>query len=204
MLRRFLFLAIVWSLVSVFSTSCEPDCTCGPVGSYRVYTQGLDLIAYQTQGFDIKPVIDTAFHFAFGIQARFKQYSEQIALRTNSGSGFFGNAAYACDCPGPFYEVSDPVNDINLYLINPSQADTSLVNQKFMCFLYDGQELITLDSAIRFLRLNSEAYYYPNFSKITFELIEPSLFKGNRKIQCVTKLKSGKTFTAFTQDIYFK
>jgi hypothetical protein len=204
MLRRFLFLTVIWVLASVFSTSCEPECTCGPAGSYRIYTQGLDLVAYQTQGFDINPVIDTAFHFAFGIQAKLRQYAEQIALRTNSSPDFFGNAAYACDCPGPFYEVSDPVNDINLYLINPSQADTSIVNQKFMCFLYNGQELITLDSAIRFLRLNSEANNYSYFSSITFELIEPSLFLGNRKIQCVTRLKSGKTFTAFTQNIFFK
>jgi hypothetical protein len=204
MLRRFLFLTVIWVLASVFSTSCKDECVCGPPGTFRITTQGLDLKAYQTQGFGIKPVIDSAFSIAFGIQIDFKQLSERIALKANTGSDFFGNAAYACSCIGPSYEVPDPVNEINLYLINPLQGDTTLVSDKFRTNIFYGQEPITLDSAVFYMNAFKGNYYTPAFFGFTLELVEPSLFSGSRQIQCVTKLKSGKVFTASTQNIYFK
>lgn len=202
MLVRALVLSLLWVLLTLFSFSCIDDCVCGPPGTYRVTTQGLDLIAYQTQGFGTKPVIDTAFSIAFGLQTNFNQLLDQIAIKSQSRPYTIGNAAFACSCVEPTYQVPDPVKEVNLYLIDPIQGTEVLVSDNFRASY--GQELITLDSALRYMNSYLGNQFYRGPSGFLLELVEPASFSGRKQIKCLATLNSGKSFTAVSQMIFFK
>lgn len=203
MLNRVLVLSLLWVLLTLFSFSCIDDCQCPRSSVFDMVHQSFSLNPVQTQGFGTRPVIDTAYSLAFGIVLDIQYNQVKISDVEDNSRGQLIGSAYACDCLGDRFLNTDPVVNVELYMINSDLNDTLKVTDYFRASTFLSQAS-SVDSAINyFVQLSNDQYPY-TLNQLNLELIEPSQFIGNRKVFATLITRSGKTNFAVTQNIYFR
>ena len=96
-------------------------CDCSPTSTYENNYTDVSIIPYDTSGFNNKIVVDKVYKntFGLGISVIFEPVKISDNSKLFSGLGFNSALAFSdCDCIDDKYIYPDPIDYINIYIID--------------------------------------------------------------------------------------
>lgn len=132
--------------IQFLGTSCFPSCDCDPIKTFERTYNGIELKAWDTSGFQIEEVINSAYKNAFGLTISVQFDLNQIASSKPklNMSSFGYTSAYAvsdCDCPSDEYINIDPIFSIKINVTNLENEEIIDVTDNFTTYSYNGEQL---------------------------------------------------------------
>lgn len=169
---------------------------CPESSTYETRYHSVKIEARNTSGFYDVPVVDSVFKNTFGLNVFVSFEMIQIA-KNFSPSGFFNTAlAFSCDNGGDEYLYPDPIDYLELYVMDPKTQIRYLVSDCFGVYSNSTSEPMSLDE---FFEIREE--WHDGFQ---FILIDYKTIPDNAVFIVEAFLESGQMFTAETPEIHFK
>jgi hypothetical protein len=191
MFRKVLFIIGLFFLVQVI-TSCLFHCP--EPGTFENRYYAVQIEARNTSGFYDIPVTDSVFKNTFGLIVAVNFESVQIANKGFSFQVF--NTAMAFSCVGDTYLYPDPIDYIEIYVLDTKTQIRQKVSECFGVYGYSTSEPMTLDE---FFEIRED--WHDGFQ---FELIDYKTIPDDAVFIAEALLESGQIFTAETAEIHFK
>lgn len=197
--KSIIVFALIFSTQFLISCIINP-CDCDPGIKYQVdYTAG-DATALDTSGFQSEEVVDSVHRSSFGIQYRTSFVQEVVSQQeVKSKKGSFGfNSAFACSCVGNTYVYSDPVIDLDIFMINNKTQEEFNANEVFI--FYGNASNTSVNEIDLTYHFNQE--WYPD-AYLSFELVDEEAVLPSSIFKIVLTLESGATLSTQTKVVNF-
>ncbi|WP_400078198.1 hypothetical protein [Winogradskyella sp. R77965] len=132
--------------IQFIATSCVPPCDCDPIKTFERMYYGLELKAWDTSGFQNEEVTDSAYKNAFGltisVQFDLNQISFSKPVIDLNSLGFASAYAFSdCNCPSDEYINLDPIESIEITVLNIENQEITIITDNFTTYGYNGEEL---------------------------------------------------------------
>ena len=131
--------------IPFLASSCFP-CNCDPIRTFERTYNDLEIMAWDTSGFQNEEVINSTYKNAFGltisVQFDLNQISYSKPILDMSSFGF--TSAYAisdCDCPTDEYINLDPIVSIKINVTNLENQEIIDVTDNFTTYDYNGEQI---------------------------------------------------------------
>lgn len=191
-----MFKKVILILVVLFSIqvliSCI-FCDCQDPETYEITYNSVDVTALNTSGFTDQEITDSVYKNAFGLLVAMNSDFTLIhAVSPNFTLGF--STVMACSCNENTYNYPDPLNNINIFVVDTDTDERTNISEKFKIrSYYDG--LISLDE---FFAQRED--WYDGFQ---FELVDFNSIPNSAIFVVEAHLLSGIMFSRETQEINF-
>lgn len=191
-----MFKKVILILVVLFSIqvliSCI-FCDCQDPETYEITYTSVNVTAMNTAGFTDQEVTDSIYKNAFGLSVYMNSnFTLMHAVSPNFTLGF--STVIACSCFEDTYIYPDPLNNINIFVVDTDTNEKINVSEKFKIrSYYDG--LISLDD---FFAQRED--WYDGFQ---FELVDFNTIPNSVIFIVEAQLESGTLLTNETQEINF-
>jgi len=136
-----LFLYVFQFIIS----SCT-DCHCNSANYDKVYND-LELRAWDTSGFQNSEITDLTpvSKNGFGLSVSVLFELNEVALNKVKWHSLGFASAYACDCPSDTYNIDDPIDTIQIMVLDTNTQSEFDITSQFRTKSHNGDE-ITLDA----------------------------------------------------------
>ena len=192
MIKKSLFLLLLFVLVKLF-VSC--DSRCGGSATYENIYNNVTIKAFNTAGFQSIPVEDSVFKNTFGLTISMNFETNQVARnKIPFQSGF--SSAMALECTSTTYLYPDPLDIIEIYVVDTKTQVKQNVSRCFGIYGYGGNGTMTLEE---FFEIREE--WHDGFQ---LDLLDYKTIPDNAVFIAEAFLESGLMFTAETPEIHFK
>lgn len=171
-------------------------CDCPAPSTFENNYTDVSIIPYDTSGFNPKILVNKAHKNAFGlgISVIFEPVKIADNFKLFSGLGFTSAMAFSCDCAGDKYLYPDPIDYVNIYIID-TQTDQKIdVTENFKIYFYSN-ELMSLSEFFK-----QRENWQDGFQ---IELVAYETMPNAVIFIAEVFLKSGKTFSNKTQVVNF-
>ncbi len=181
-------------LIQFIVTSCDP---CHEVRTYERKYNGLEVRTWDTSGFQTSAIDGTVNKNSFGLTLLVQSELNQIAYhqRKTSFSGFGFASAYAWSCPDDEYIIVDPIDSIEITVVNTENQKEIMVTDNFTTPGYDG-EPITITELFE-----DRAEWHDSFQ---FDLTEYDKVPNSSIFKIKVFLESGIELTQETEIVAFE
>lgn len=179
-----------------FTISCIP-CDCNPPQTFEIIYYDITVTAYNTAGYQNNIVEDTIYKNAFGLTVTvdFDLITIAKLMNPKGKAGFNIATAWSCSCVEDKFEYTDPIDRIEIFVIDPKTQETVEITNNFAIYEYSKEELISLEEFF-----NNREDWHDGFQ---FELVEFELIPNSTVFRVDIYLESGTRFTKETDQINF-
>jgi len=171
-------------------------CDCSAPSTFENNYTDVSIIPYDTSGFNPEIVVNKAYKNAFGlgISVIFEPIKISYNLKIFSDLGFTSAMAFSCDCETDKYIYPDPIDYMNIYIIDTQTEQKIDITDKFKIYFYSN-ELISLNEFFE-----QRENWHDGFQ---IELVEFESIPNSVIFIAEIFLESGKTFSNQTEIINF-
>jgi len=188
-------IVFIYSLIFLTQliASCLP-CTCDAPQTFNVVYESVIVRAFDTSGFNAAEVMDSVHRNAFGmsVSVNFETLSISSAPKKIQGFGF--SAALACTCDDDEFNFIDPIDRLDIKVMDVLTNEEVDVSDSFVTFDYLGNET-SLDKFFDTIEEEQDGFQ--------FELMSSEKIPNSSVFIITVYLDSGLTLTKETGQINF-
>ena len=139
-------------LIQFMAISCtdDPSCECVTSNTFERQFKGLVLTEWDTSGFEKSevngPVKKNSFAITLYVEADLNGIANYSKKSNVSSFGFA--SAYACSCPPDIFIDLDPIDSIEIVVINTDNQEEAIVTNNFVTDNDGFEESITISEVI--------------------------------------------------------